>query len=261
MLFVIDFTIFYEVVNIFNAKSIKKLKQIMKDKFLYKKKVIVSDERATPEARAERLRQIRNMANLSRKQLCADNLINFNTYKGWELATSGGLPLDGAQQVIDRVKKEGVVCTLDWLIYGKGFGPYIVDETRALKKEQESFEEISCILNEVYLFKKQFFNAIHAQIADDGLEPDFHIKDFVGGIQHDNKNLEPLLNQKCLIILSNGQTLVRYLKRGSEPNTFLLLCSNPKTKQPNLNIHPSEIVEIALISRYYKIVFQKHSGH
>lgn len=49
----------------------------------YIKKVIVSDELASAEARAERLRKIRNLANLNRKEICDSDEINFNTYKGW----------------------------------------------------------------------------------------------------------------------------------------------------------------------------------
>lgn len=93
----------------------------------YLKKVQVTDELSTAEARAERLRRLRNLANLSRKDMCNTDL-NFNTLKAWELARFGGLPKDGADKVIRRIAKEGVICTADWLLYGKGITPQLTTE-------------------------------------------------------------------------------------------------------------------------------------
>jgi len=92
----------------------------------YKKKVIVTDELSTPDARAERLRRIRNMANLTREQMCNLAKLNVNTYKGWEIARYGGLPIDGAEKVLNGIGCEGVICSLNWLLYGKGQGPYAI---------------------------------------------------------------------------------------------------------------------------------------
>jgi len=89
----------------------------------YQKKVLVIDEHSTAEARAERLRRLRNLANLSRKEMCNTDFLNINTLKAWELARFGGLPKDGANKVIMRVAQEGVTCSIDWLLYGKGESP------------------------------------------------------------------------------------------------------------------------------------------
>ena len=51
----------------------------MSAKRKYTKKVIVRDEKSTPEARAKRVKKVRNLANLTRKQMCEGNSININT--------------------------------------------------------------------------------------------------------------------------------------------------------------------------------------
>src|ERR1700733_6271968 len=89
----------------------------------YTKKVIVTDAKSSEEARAERVKRVRNLANLSRKEMCNDGTLNINTYKGWELGRYGGLPLDGADKIVARVAKEGVICTAKWLLYGTGEPP------------------------------------------------------------------------------------------------------------------------------------------
>jgi hypothetical protein len=51
----------------------------------YVKKVIVTTERSSGDARAERLKRLRNLANLSREQMCESGELNINTLKGWEI--------------------------------------------------------------------------------------------------------------------------------------------------------------------------------
>ena len=47
----------------------------MKQK-IYTKKLMIENEYSTPEARAERLKRVRNLSNLTRKELC--DLSNIN---------------------------------------------------------------------------------------------------------------------------------------------------------------------------------------
>ena len=47
-------------------------------------------------------------------------MLKLNTYKDWESERFGGLSIDGAERVIQRGAAENVICSLDWLLYGKG---------------------------------------------------------------------------------------------------------------------------------------------
>lgn len=235
----------------------------MKKTKIYKKKVIVTDEKTTPQARAMRLKMVRNMANLSREEMCADGKININTYKGWEIGRYGGLPLDGAELVVERVAKEGVVCTSEWLIYEIGRGAYVSADFKKAQKDQkgkkrktiinsQAKNQEKLIFNEILLFRKQFPDVIDCQILDDGLSPRFVIGDFVAGVKHYNEAIDALLNQDCIVQLSNGEVIIRRLRKGSIPSTYMLTCTNQETIVDTPVLYDVKIFSAAPILRHYK---------
>jgi hypothetical protein len=72
---------------------------------------------SSPQARGERVRRVRNMANLSRPALCDKSDFKIDTLIGWEVARHGGLTEKGAQKLIHRIAQEGVICTVEWLLH------------------------------------------------------------------------------------------------------------------------------------------------
>ncbi len=222
----------------------------------YIKKVIVLNEASSPEARAERLRRVRNMANLSRERMCNDEALNINTYKGWEIARYGGLPVDGAEKVIKRVTKEGVVCTANWLLHGAGLGPYVIPQYQQASPQtshirHENPEQIS-ILNETELFKEQFPGAVIHEITDDGLTPYYHPGDMVGGIPHYQEELKKLLGKNCIVQLETGQLLTRQLKQSDVPGKYTLICTNVQTSIQKPILYDVTLVNAAPIIRHYR---------
>lgn len=215
----------------------------------YIKKVIVTDEQASAQARGERLRKIRNLANLTRKDLCNNEELKLNTYKGWELARFGGLPIDGAERVISRVAQEHVVCSAQWLLYGKGQEPYIVPQISvgANPNEQE------LILKELHLFQGLYAHAIYTAVADDTLLPHYSCGDYVAGIKLYDQHIVAALNQLCIVELDDGRILVRYVEAADEKEHYQLVASNIHN---NLN-HPQPLIArlhfAAPVVRHYKI--------
>jgi len=225
----------------------------------YKKKVIVSDIFTTPTARAERLHRVRNLANLTRKEMCENSSLNICTYKGWEVGGYGGLPVDGAERVTKRVAEEGVVCTVEWLLYEIGQGPYIIPDFKKLKQDHSKktttvtiSEEKGKILQEILLFRKNFPEAIDYQIKDDGVAPIYNQNDFVAGMKYFGGTIKTIVNQYCIVQTLDGKTLVRLLKEGTSPNKFLLLCTNPQTSVANPALYDVEVVSAAPILRCYR---------
>ncbi|HVV69327.1 MAG TPA: hypothetical protein VHE99_09915 [Gammaproteobacteria bacterium] len=224
----------------------------------YTKKVLVTDENSTPEARAERLKRVRNMANLTREQMCHDGAININTYKGWEVARYGGLPVDGAERVVVRVRQEGVVCTADWLLYEIGVGPYVIPDYKsaAEKGGKQAYvvpdNEEQLITNELLLFRKQFPDVIIYTIEDDGLSPIFEPGDFVAGIKLFADNIHKALNKNCIIQTQEGKVLARKLQEGSKAGVYMLTCSNIYTTTKMPVLYDVAIVSAAPIIRCYK---------
>lgn len=219
----------------------------------YIKKVIVADELSTPEARAERLRRIRNMANLNREEMCTSNGLNINTYKGWEIARYGGLPVDGAERAIRRVAKEGVICSTVWLLHGEGQGPYsIPNESTDGKNKSSKTEDKEIIIKEIMLFQSYYSHAIYIEVQDDGMSPIYEKGDFIAGIKNYGEALHQLVGENCIIQGVDGKTIARCLRRSENKNKYTLMCINPQTQVDNPVIYDAEIESAALITRHYK---------
>ncbi|MCL5261075.1 MAG: hypothetical protein M1561_05305 [Gammaproteobacteria bacterium] len=225
----------------------------------YIKKITILDDKSSPAARAIRLKMVRHLANLSRKELCSLCKINIHTLIGWEVARFGGLPLDGAEKIIAGVAEKGVQCTLDWLIHEIGAGPtvvtdYITAKIDSKKKEQEinSLHNNKQPITELVLFRKQYSDAISLQIADDGMSPFYNEGDYVAGVKQYGTTIQSAVGQDCIVQCSNGQILLRNLRLGTEPGKYTLVCTNPQTKVSNPILYNIEITSAAKVARVYR---------
>ena len=219
------------------------------------KKLAVENEFSTPEARAERLRRIRNLANLSRKDICDSNEININTYKGWELARFGGLPVDGAEKVVKRIAQSGVICSTEWLLYGKKPQPTLVSDVISYSGE-EGTEITGCnlIQSEFSIYQDTIKNAVLVEVEDDGLLPDYQIGDFLAGEKRFNDDIALTIDQVCIVETTDGKKFVRYVKQGRAKDLYTLICTNYHTTMNTIIVENITLLYSATISRHYKIV-------
>lgn len=214
----------------------------------YIKKVIVTDENASAEARGERLRKVRNLSNLSRKELCNSEQLKLNTYKGWELARFGGLPIDGAERVIKRVAEENVICSIDWLLYGRGQEPYILPKPNT----GGYLDDNDLILKEIMVFQSLYPDTIYAKINNDSLAPQYMPGDYVAGVRVSGKKIATVINHICIVELTNGDILVRYLRQGQNKKYFQLIATNINHTLENPQTFEAELNYAAPIIRHYK---------
>lgn len=225
----------------------------LKQQKKYTKKVIITGEEALPEARAERLRRVRNMANLSRADMCDDGTLNPNTLKGWEIARYGGLPVDGAEKVVKRVVREGVIVTTDWLLHNKGQGPYVLPyHDTSVDIPDNITDSLDRIMREIMLFQNHYPNSLYTEITDDGMMPLYQLGDYVAGIQAQDKAIELLIGENCIIQTDDGNTLVRKIHSKDKKGRYTLICVNPSTKLNLPTIYSANIVTAAAITRQYK---------
>jgi DNA-binding XRE family transcriptional regulator len=218
-------------------------------KYIFVKKIKDKGQASSPEARAFRLRKVRNMANLTRKAMTEKYDLNVNTYKGWEIARFGGLPLDGAKKVINRVAEEGVICTLNWLLYGEGKSPTISLDVSNIDNNQPEAN----IFQEIFLYKSLNKDIIFTEIMDDGMVPIYHQGDYVAGEKRYSSNIIDLIDQDCIIQLYDGSIMVRKLKKGSEKESYNLACTNTRSQTEKIIIYNIKLQCAAYISRHYKI--------
>lgn len=204
---------------------------------------ITKHESSSPDARAARLKRLRNMANLSKKDLCEQGEININTLIGWEVARYGGLPQKGAEKVLVALSKSGIQCSTEWLMHGVGKGPSLLtDFDAATQESMDNTERVSTdeedqkIIEELLVFKKHYKNAADLCVADDGMSPFYLLGDYVAGIKRFKKDIETTIGLNCIVRLDDGTILLRRLRKGSKPDLYSLYCINNETSaEPNLN--------------------------
>ena len=208
----------------------------------------MTDPKSSPAARAERLRRVRGLANLSRHQLCEQEGINYNTLRGWELGRFGGLTENGAKRVCLRLAEEGVVCTPGWLLYEIGSPPevnpisleyqpsIILDDAEPDQKKESKW-----VTEEIQLFRSHYARALDFVVTDESMFPQFEIGDIVAGIK--TTQFDSLIGKVAIVVLKEGETLLRQVHQDPQhPNRFMLLATNvsaglPHSVLTNIKIH------------------------
>lgn len=196
--------------------------------------------------RGARLKRIRNLANVSRKQLCEEAGVNINTYIGYEVGRYGGITVKGADKILKYLQEKGVNCSMDWLMHETGTAPYVFTEKMegiSLKNLQEEGK----IQEELGVFRSHYMETIDCRISDDGMSPVYPLGSYVAGVLNDATKVTELVNSDCIIQLENGDILVRKLKEGRLENTYTLACINPETAVANPILYNVTITNAARI--------------
>lgn len=205
--------------------------------------------------RGERLRRVRNLANLSRKELCDEAGININTYIGYEVGRYGGLTKNGAIKILDYIASKGVYSSFDWLMHGVGQAPRVVTDIQQnyFKDKYDLPNEKKNISEEIFLFRKHYNNSIDYQIIDDGMLPIYCLDDYVAGVCHTSDSISDLIGFNCIVQIENGDVFVRNLRKGREVNYYTLSCVNPETSVRQPILYDVKLIFAAKIIWHRKI--------
>ncbi len=192
------------------------------------------------EQRAARLTKLRNMANLTRESICDGDNIKFHTYKAWELSRQGGLTEKGAKKVVERVAKESVLCTVEWLMHGSSPQPLVV-----MANDYQGIDDL-CIASELTVFSAyNNQNILYSTLTDD-VPPLFQIGDVAAGVKIEG-DLSALVGNICLLEDNTHQVFIGKLIRTLEHNTFLINTLNTDTTIERT------LLSAARIIRHYKM--------
>lgn len=199
---------------------------------------MINDEKSSPQARAGRLKRVRNLANLSRLEMCQGSGFSVETLKGWENCRHGGLSKQGALKVVKRLALAGVTCSTDWLLYEIGAPPQIHDlqmqnhsdipDSAAVSFDQDRENAAE----ELMLFRTHYPKSLSYVVADESMLPGFAPHDIVAGLKA--RNLEDAVGQYSIAILHDGKQLLRMVTKGNEPGCFTLISMNPHAQVPDL---------------------------
>lgn len=197
-----------------------------------------SERRSSPEARAKRIRYIREaILKLSREQLSAVSKISASSLQNWEQERNKGLTEAGARRLVQAFREQGANCTVEWLLYDVGEKPTSPFSKSTMKELLKSPDE-EIISKELKIFHELNPNSIDTVISDDGMTPIFLPGDYVAGKRYMGEEIKKTIGLPCILELETQELLVRMLEVGEEENKYNLYCANPNalTKKIYRNI-------------------------
>ena len=165
--------------------------------------------------KGERLKKIREMADLTSQELADKTGFSRQSVSCWENGRQNGLSFNGAEATIRVVKEYHIICEFQWLWNGVGEEPYsLLDQVN-----WETGSGSSIVLpypmdkraDEMKLFESVQENSILTMVKDQGMHPLYQKEDWVGGYWC---SLTPkLIGHPCIVEIA-GELQVRVVKKG-----------------------------------------------
>ncbi len=209
-----------------------------------------NDPKSSPSARGKRLKTARMMAELTRNGLEDKYGISASTIQSWEAAKAGGLTERGAQRIAPILSQEGIICPIDWLLYGIGTPPQPKGGTTSIPRTTATTMPVGApedktIIQELLHFRDLHPNAIDYIIRDDGMKPYFSPNDLVAGKRRRGADIAALVGKDCIIETSHNEILFRRVKPGTKSGLYNLICINPDTNVANSTLYDQELISAA----------------
>ncbi|HVV68588.1 MAG TPA: hypothetical protein VHE99_06110 [Gammaproteobacteria bacterium] len=210
----------------------------------------INDPQSTTIARGKRLEVLRRMVRLTRKEFTQKYGISANTIESWETGKYGGLTIQGAQRMLPAFRREGIYCTLNWLMHGVGQPPRLTNLqfSDTHESEQPSSPQLAdAITQELLTFRNCNGDTADLLVNDDGMEPRYKKGDYVAGIRYTGTKIQYLVNQDCIVQTKNNEVLLRRVKLNSEPNRYDLLCTNLESVVPTSTLYAQTLTWAAQV--------------
>lgn len=219
----------------------------------------MDNEKTSKEARAKRLKMIRQMTGLNRNDFAKKYHLSFSNFQNWEGPRYGGLTEPAAKKILHACDTEGIHATLEWLMYGIGAGPKITElfynktnQNVAPIYSTTKDSEIYVVNREIAMFLQNKNEILEMLVTDDGMEPYYKSGEYVAGTFYTGDDLAKIINLNCIIKLPNESLTLRTLKAGSVNNLFTLVCINPQTKVTKPVIYDVPVEAAAPVMHTFK---------
>ncbi len=131
----------------------------------------ITDFLSSSEEKKKRLKRARTLSGLTREQLSTTSGVNIHTLIGWECGRFGGISRNGAEKISKGLELEGVLCSIEWLLYGTGDDPNVKISYQKIKNEIEYDNVLAklsntAILNEILFFRKLYRDSTDMIVSD-----------------------------------------------------------------------------------------------
>jgi hypothetical protein len=183
------------------------------------------EKRDLPQQRAERVRYVREkVLRLTREEFQSRSGISPNSLQNWEQVRANGLTEMAARRLVQAFQKEGVNCTVEWLLYGIGEKPASPFSPSSMRQE---INEEDNIHRELALFHELNNNGVDARISDDSMLPCFWPGDYVAGTRYKGESIKKAVGMPCIVETTDGTVLVKLLEMGENEGCYNLASANP----------------------------------
>ena len=184
---------------------------------------------ASSQARASRLKRMRRLTFLSRKEFAKKHAFSPGTLQNWETARFGGLTEKGARLILKAFKQEGIFCSYEWLMLGVGDGPVFAKSSRESVQNSASARSLPGVgvAQELRFFMQVHPGAVSIQLPDDSLEPYMSKGDWLCGVSCNIARRDEILGKLCILELKDGGAVVRYVKEITLDGLVSFVAANP----------------------------------
>lgn len=185
---------------------------------------------------SERIKFLRSLTGLGAKDFCAHFNVSISSLSKWE-ANVNPLSLKNANRLIEIATQNGIKCSLEWLLYGKGVEAKLLtdEEKKSLAGNDDC---LIALTREIESFKRIYSNSEILVVNDNSMLPQFNIGDYVGGISIDLSLVHDNLGIPCIIETDDMKKRLRCI--GCKDEEFFLFGTNITFKDaPMFEIRPS----------------------
>lgn len=202
------------------------------------------------EGRGKRVKILRMLTGLSRREFEEVLGISSNTMQSWEAPKKegAGLTEKGARRVVSAISKLNIVCSYEWILTGVGNGPMLVGpmiQENQLQIPSVDWGFAESILKEIAFFKSVNQQAVVTAVTDDGMHPFFSIGDYVGGRKTVLNDYANFVGKNCIVETSEGLALVRRLLRYESSSSNVIICLNQDTRVKDYVLCNLQIASVA----------------
>lgn len=191
---------------------------------------ILMDEESLQKSRANRLKRLRRMTGMSRKDFSTRYHISQGTLQNWETGRFGGLTEKGARVILRAFRQEKIYCGFEWLMYGVGEDPIIYKEVNQSQAVSSS-RRISTEEQDIEFMTQLHKDVVTSYIDDDSMAPLYTRGCYVMGYKVEGRDMVSLSNKVCIVQAFDRRKMVRQLRIGKDRFSFNLHALNGQESQ------------------------------
>ncbi len=210
-------------------------------------------KRSDPALRGDRIKSARMLAGHTRQSFAESSGISANTIRAWEEppANRNGITSNGAKRITEALNNGGVYCTEDWLLFGKGPGPTLINDAPSLDDPDNiEWGQEEAVFRDINAFKSNNPSPLVTIITDDAMVPFYSYGDYVAGTRRVGDNIRALIGLNCIVEVGD-RTLVRRISMVDQNNHYTLTALN---MDPNI---PDPVMSDVTINTAAQVVWHR----